>query len=537
MKRNMLGFYLLMSCLFLILGNCSSVRHGNVVPTQGHDEGIRQNQKQIDSVTEVKVQKNYGKLPLYFIQNDGQMDEKVQFYEKGSGHATFFTKRDVSLSLVGGQQSSVRKGGSAGLHPKQDTGWHGQTGLSVSLANPQSSNQKPEVSTCNSPLIPPQLIKLIPLSANNNPEIIAEGLQEGKVNYFIGNDPKKWKSNIPTYKTVVYKGIYNNIDMKFYGNNRQMEYDIVVKPGASPSRVQFSYHGIEGLQVTEDGDLEISLKDDKIIQKRPYVYQEIDGKRVERDGKFRVLSSELGIPPQNPKSKSKVRNRKFIYGFQVASYDKRYPLVIDPVLEYSTYLGGSGNDHGIHMAIDGLGNAYVTGYTQSTDFPTASAYRGSNAGGYDAFVTKISASGDALIYSTYLGGSSYDYGRGIAVDGSGNAYVSGETNSSNFPTASAYQATNAGGFDAFVTKISASGDILIYSTYLGGSSQDIHYGGVAVDGLGNAYVTGYTQSTDFPTASAYQGSNVGGYDTFVTKISVSGVPWFIPRIWAEVLMM
>ncbi|GAN32566.1 MAG: hypothetical protein DYG83_02310 [Candidatus Brocadia sp. AMX2] len=266
--------------------------------------------------THVQMDATYGKLPLYFIQNDGQMDEKVQFYEKGSGHATFFTKRGVSLSLVGGQQSEVRDGGSAGLHPKQEARWHGQTGLSVSLANPQSSNPKPEVSTCNSPLTSPQLIKLIPLSANNNPEIITEGLQEGKVNYFIGNDPKKWKSNILTYKAVVYKAIYKNIDMKFYGNNRQMEYDIVVKPGARPSRVQLAYHGIEGLRVTEGGDLEVSLKDGKIIKKRPYVYQEIDGKRVEVDGKFRVRGST---------AKSKIRNRKFIYGFQVASYDKRYP--------------------------------------------------------------------------------------------------------------------------------------------------------------------------------------------------------------------
>ena len=174
--------------------------------------------------------------------------------------------------------------------------------------------------------------------------------------------------------------------------------------------------------------------------------------------------------------------------------------------------------------MDGSGNAYVSGYTSSMNFPTASAYQGSNAGGDDAFVTKISVSGGALVYSTYLGGSGNDLGIGIAVDSLGNAYVTGYTQSTDFPTASAYQGSNAGTFDAFVTKISASGDNLIYSTYLGGGGNDYGFG-MVVDGSGNAYVMGRTDSTDFPTTvSAYQDTNAGSLDAFVTKIRLNATP-------------
>jgi hypothetical protein len=204
---------------------------------------------------------------------------------------------------------------------------------------------------------------------------------------------------------------------------------------------------------------------------------------------------------------------------------------IDPAgsaLTYSTYLGGSGSDRGQGIAVDGVGNAYVTGNTYSTDFPTASPLQAANAGNSDGFVAKLNAAGSALTYSTYLGGSSYDYGYGVAVDGAGNAYVTGSTNSPDFPTASPLQSANGGGYDAFVAQLDASGSAFVYSTYVGGSSGDSGVG-IAVDGAGNAYVTGNTNSTDFPTANPLQATHGGGDgDAFVAKLGPS--PELLPAL-------
>jgi len=209
-------------------------------------------------------------------------------------------------------------------------------------------------------------------------------------------------------------------------------------------------------------------------------------------------------------------------GFEVGAYDASLPLVIDPTLVYSTYLGGSGFDYGSGIAVDSAGNAYVTGQTYSTDFPTANPFQAARVGGPDAFVAKLNAAGSALVYSTYLGGNGDDYGRGIAVDAAGNAYVTGETGSTNFPTANPLQASNAGGnYDAFVAKLNAAGSALVYSTYLGGSDYDYGYG-IAVDAAGNAYVTGETFSTNFPTANPLQASNAGGPNAFVAKLNAAG---------------
>ena len=190
-------------------------------------------------------------------------------------------------------------------------------------------------------------------------------------------------------------------------------------------------------------------------------------------------------------------------------------------LVYSTYLGGSNNDYGSGIAVDSAGNAYVTGFTSSTDFPTLNAIQPTSGGQYDAFVTKINADGTAYVYSTYLGGSANDNAYGVAADSAGNAYVTGFTASTDFPTVNAIQPTSPGLGDAFVTKINASGNALVYSTYLGGSASD-QGNGIAVDSAGNAYITGYTFSADFPTASAVQPNLDGPVDAFVTKINSSG---------------
>ena len=499
LKRIFVSFLAYLMAFYPMLGYTATkgeVEVSSPLAGEGKGEG------DLNESTKVKLQETYGKPPLSFIQNNGQIDEKVKFYEKGNGHATFFTKEGVYLSLHKGAEvnkSVMEQGNRVAVNDR---------GEGVSSDNDAQ----------------PAIIKLKPIGANKDPEIIAENKQEGKVNYFIGNDPNKWKTNIPTYQAVVYKEIYKGVDMKFYGNNQQMEYDIIVKPGADPKMVKFSYEGVEGLKVTQEGDLEITLHSSsplvgegngegaKLIQKKPYIYQEIDGKRVEVDGEFKILN----LTP-DPRSLNPI----FSYGFQVASYNKSYPLVMDPVLAYSTYLGGRYGDNGYGIAVDTSGNAYITGWTSSADFPTSSPIQGSKAGNEDAFVAKINSSGTALIYSTYLGGSGGDWGNDIAVDTSGNAYLTGRTDSTTFPTASAIQGSYAGGGDAFVTKINSSGTALVYSTYLGGSGGD--WGNdIAVDTSGNAYITGGTVSTNFPTVSAIQGSYVGNYDAFATKINSSG---------------
>ncbi|MBI5181592.1 MAG: hypothetical protein HZA06_01615 [Nitrospirae bacterium] len=231
--------------------------------------------KELDKAAKAKIEESYGKLPLYFIANEGQVDKKVKFYEKGSGHATYFTQEGVYLSLT---KERVKESGS-----------HSVREIKGKTSQPLNTVELPQS----------EFIKLSFFDANKEPKIIAEKQQEGKVNYFIGNDPKKWRTNIPTYQAVIYKEIYKGVDVKFYGSNRQMEYDIIVKPGADPSNIKFSYEGVKELKVAENGDLEIILNSNadaaKLIQKKPYIYQEINGKRVEVEGEFRVRSSEFGV--------------------------------------------------------------------------------------------------------------------------------------------------------------------------------------------------------------------------------------------------
>ncbi len=445
--------------------------------------GPEQISTEVSEDAKSKIVEKYGKLPLSFIRNDGQVDEEVKFYERGSGHNTYFTREGVCLELISAQEDD-------NTPPREEDG----------------VPSIPEVQEIRS-----ETIKLALFGANKYPEIISKGLQEGKVNFFIGNNPEKWKTNVPTYRSVLYKEMYKDIDVKYYGNNRQLEYDIIVKPGADPSQVKFSCEGIEGLRVTDKGDMEIILKEGKLTQKKLYIYQEIDGKRKEIEGEFKIINSELPTTG-------------FVYGFQVAQYDAEKPLIIDPVLSYSTYLGGGGNNYGRGIAVDSGGNAYVTGHTRSGNFPLVSPIQVVPGGDSDVFVTKIDASGSSISYSTYLGGSSLDAGYDIAVDSVGNAYVTGVTASDNFPLASPIQGRYRGWpyYDAFVTKIDASGSVLSYSTYLGGSKYE-HGNSIAVDDLGNAYVTGDTDSHNFPTSSPIQESFAGGsFDAFVTKINASG---------------
>jgi len=479
-----LSFVAAMLFVFLLTAGAA------VANTGGSESGIK-----------TRASETYGKLPLSFIQNKGQTDSSVRFYERGPGHAVFFTTEGVSLNLVRSEKAVVG-------------------------SRTEDVRQKPDKLSATKTAAS-DTVRLRPLNANPNPKIIADAPQESKINYFIGKDATKWKTNIPTYGAVVYKEIYKGIDIKFYGNNRQLEYDIIVSPGADPSTVKLSYEGIKGLKVTDAGDLEITLQssslrdeegsgeDERIIQKRPYIYQEINDRRVEVAGRF-----ILDFPSSNGKGRGE---GNFSYGFEVASYNKDYPLIMDPVIVYSTYLGGNGNDGFTGIALDGSGNVYVTGWTVSLNYPTRNQIQGPDSGNFgDAFVTKINAAGNALVYSTFVGGSSYDQGHGIAVDGSGNAYVTGETYSTDFPIQNPIQGVAGGSSDAFVIKINTAGNALVYSTYLGGANSDNGLG-IAVDSSGNAYVSGFTTSTNYPTQNPLQAAYGGGSgDAFVTKINTAG---------------
>ncbi len=425
------------------------------------------------------VMNAYGRLPLYFIENKGQVDAGVRFYERGAGHATFFTEDGVVLSLTkreGTPERAVTPGALLGEKKKKDE----------------------KVTT--------EALRLSFVGALDTAKITATEPMSGKVNYFRGNDRSEWRTNIPTYGVLTYKDVYKDIDIKFYGNNKNIEHDVIVRPGGDISQVKLVYKGIKGLKITEAGDLEVTLAHGKLIEKKPVTYQEIKGERVAIDGSYRLLEAKDGA---------------FTYGFTVASYDHTKEIVIDPVLAYSTYLGGSDDDEGTDIAVDIYGNIYVTGWTYSTDFPVASPIQGSIDIPRDVFVTKLNSTGTVLFYSTYLGGSSDDFANSITVDTFGNPYVTGQTFSQDFPLALPVQAVKGGSYDAFITKLNFTGSTLLYSTYLGGSRDDPGTG-IAVDASGNAYVSGYTASMDFPVVNPIQGTHHGVLDAFIVKINAAG---------------
>jgi uncharacterized protein (TIGR03437 family) len=402
-----------------------------------------------------KLSRGYGKLPLAFEPNVGQTDARVRFLARGGGMTTFFTDTETVMVLSRSREQAVVRMKLVGAgHPRRVAGLEKLPGIS---------------------------------------------------NYFLGNNPAKWRTDVPHYARIQYEGVYPGIDLVWYANQRRLEYDFVVTPGADPNQIQVAYEGVESLRVETGGDLVLRTSLGEVRQQKPRVYQEMGGKRVEVGARYEIVA----------------RNR---VRFELARYDRKRELRIDPlVLVYSTYLGGSRNDWGYGIAVDAAGSAYVTGYTNSPNFPTQSAYQATYQGGLtNAFVTKLTPAGNALVYSTYLGGSGEERAYAIAVDGAGSAYVTGTTTSTNFPTQSAYQATFQGG-DAFVTKLTPAGNALVYSTYLGGSGVDVGHG-IAVDAAGSAYVTGTTWSTNFPTQSAYQATSPNStfQHAFVTKLTPAG---------------
>jgi hypothetical protein len=459
------------------------------------------------------IESKYGKLPIAFEPNVGQASPDVKFLARGRGYGLYLT----------------------------------ETGATIAVASHEAGRN--------------DLIRMKFENARSGAKIEGKLQHSGYSNYFLGNQPDKWYTNVPHFGRVEYADVYDGIDLVYYGNQSELEYDIVVAKGADPNQVRLQFDGVERLRI-QDGDLILVTRSGELKQRKPFIYQRVGGESVRIEGRYVILDQ------------SRV-------AFEVDQYDRDLELVIDPVLVYSTFLGGTSTDFANGIAVDdqgsayiaggtdssnfpGLGpqsfvragfvtklspagddveyttfiggsasnwakavavdgnrNAYVTGLTTSTNFPTVAPFQGSPGGGRDGFVAKLNPAGNSLLYSSYLGGSGDEFGAGIAVDASQNAYITGTTVSSNFPTVSAIQAAYGGAGDAFLTKVNPAGTALVYSTFIGGSAGESGER-VAVDTSGAAYVTGGTNSTNFPVSAAIQSTNAGGLDAFVSKVNAAG---------------
>ncbi|HYK92147.1 MAG TPA: SBBP repeat-containing protein [Acidobacteriota bacterium] len=464
-----------------------------------------------DTAALTRIDETIQALPLSFETNQGQAEKHVRFVARGRGNTLLLSSAEMVLVLP-------EKSPQARLQNQRtiDAGegfcapfgrFRGRTA--------RTRGPSPRAGKMS-------MVRVRLEGANPNPEAAGMGGLPGKVNYFIGNDPRKWHSNISTYRGVKYSNVYPGIDLVYYGNQRQLEHDFIVAPGADPTKILYAFQGTDELKVDGNGDLVIDDFDRGVRFRKPLIYQEDDGKRHDISGGYELAG------------RHQVR-------FRIGMYDKTTALIIDPVFVYSSCLGGSGDEDRASsseikradIAVDAEGNAYVTGNTDSIDFPMVSPLQGAPAGTacpppgdysrprcIDAFVLKLSPSG-SLIYSTYLGGSSLERGFGIAVDGSGSAYVAGRTQSTNFPTVNPLQKMLRGTEDAFVSKLAPDGSALVYSTYLGGSSSDDAVS-IAVDSSGSAFIVGETQSTDFPTVNPFQRVFGGMLDVYVAKLSPDG---------------
>ena len=430
--------------------------------------------------TKARIAQSYGHLPLRFEANQGQADKSVKFLSRGRNYALYLTGRDAVLAL----------------HKK------------VSALESKTDVVK---------------MQLAGARANLNP--VGAGLLAGTSNYFLGNDPSLWRTGVPTYSSVRYSAVYPGVDLVYYGNQQQLEYDFVVAPRADPNSIRLHFDGARTLKLDGDGNLVIVAEDGEIAFNKPVVYQlsadQAGGtaSRTKVAGKFVLLADNSA-------------------GFALGKYDRSRALVIDPSLVYSTFLGGTNYDTMSAIAVDSSGAAYLTGNTGSADYPvTPGVFQSTAASGFKtcAFVTKLNASGTAIVYSSFLCGSGGlsggDVGTDIAVDSSGDAYIVGTAYSSNFPTTTgAFQTTNkaaaADGTNGFITKVNPTGTALIYSTDLGGSTSD-SANSLAVDSAGDAYVAGSSYSTNFPTTTgAFQTTNKSapddGWNQFVTKLNPTG---------------
>jgi uncharacterized repeat protein (TIGR01451 family) len=420
-----------------------------------------------------RLSASYGKLPISFELNQGQTDASVQFLARGAGYSLFLTPGEAVLSLHAPTAYASKPGALAIPRP------------------PQSSSANMASAT------PPSTVRLRLIGANTAAQAKGVDPLPGKSNYFVGNDPSKWHTNVPTYAKVRYTDVYPGIDLLYYGNQEgKLEHDFVLAPGADPNAIEIGLRDSDRAVADQNGDLTLHTGNGDLTLCSPTVYQDIGGQRKTIAATYLLANNQIK--------------------FQLGSYDRSVPLVIDPVLKYSAVFGGSDEDALGAIAVDSSGNVYFAGMTVSSNFPLVHPFQTSETNG-SAFVSKINASGTALLYSTYLGGTS-SAGGGIAVDTSGRAYVTGWT-SGGLPLKNAYQSTFGGVSDAFVAVLNPAGDSLAYSTYLGGTGHD-YASALALDASNNAYITGYSDG-GFPTLHTVQPKANSGI--FMAKFNSAGV--------------
>ncbi len=429
---------------------------------------------------------NDGSIPFSFIENTGQIaDRNISFFVRGSGSTIYFTPAEVIMD-----NTRVLKAGNTTTLIRQ---W-------FPGANPQ-------------------------------PTITGENELPGTANFLIGRDPSRWRSNLPTWGSVLYHNLYPGIDLRYYGSEGHLKREFCISPGADPDAISLRYAGISGITTDSDGSLNISTAVGIFRESTPSAYQEIGGHRTDVMVRYSVTGFDSA-------------------GFVTGPYDPAYPLIIDPKLDYSTYYGGTGNDGGSDVddqvgfdfersaiTVDTSGNAYVTGFTTSHDFRTTAGVVNATAPGTttanddDVFILKLNPAGSTPVWSTYYGGSTNEFGTGIAVDASGYVFVTGYTNSADFlTTPGACNRTAIGGKDAFIVKLKPDGSAPEYATYYGGAgtgtaANDLARA-IAIDSSGNAYITGSTRSLSFlTTPGALNTTKIGGTsrpDMFMVKLNPAG---------------
>jgi hypothetical protein len=442
---------------------------------------------------------------LSFEPNQGQTEASVLFLARGRGHTLFVT--DNALVSVLPAPSTPRASSPADRH-----------------AAPTGPRPTPD-DRAAAPL-PPQVVQLGFVGANAQPRFVGLDPLPGVSHYFIGNDPERWHTNVPHYARLRAEGLYEGIDLTLYEPREnghatgRLEYDLILAPGADPAAIRLSVKGAESAEIDAEGHLRLKLANGgELIQRAPRVYQRLDGhERAIPASYVRLESSpqDIQVALAEPGQDSLPET---LVGFQIAAYDRTQPLVIDPVIEYSTYFGGSEDENGSPHWFDDAGNVYLSGETSSNDLPTSNAFQADFGGDQDLFVAKVSPNGQ-LLYSTYFGGDGYESGDINWRDGSGNLQLLGETSSTNLPTLNAVQTNFGGDQDLFIAKLSPDGQLL-YSTYFGGDgyeSDNLSWS----DDAGNFHLSGETSSTNLPTLNAFQANFGGGQDLFIAKLSSEG---------------
>jgi hypothetical protein len=449
-------------------------------------------------------------MPLRFEANRGQVDAAVEFLARGKGYTLFLTPTEAVLALREPLATAAQRAPLLGTLSPEPPG-----------AKRPDAKQSEQVAG-------ERVLRLQLLDANPAPVLKGREELPGKVNYFRGSDPARWHTQIPTYTRVSYVGVYPGIDLEYYGQQEQLEYDFLVAPGADPGVIALAVVGADRVELDDTGDLVLHTRGGTVVQRKPVIYQVVGDARKTIEGSYVLQPGDADAPPT--------------IGFAVGAYDSSRPLVIDPVLTYSTYLGGIGRDLGQAIAVDASGNAYVTGGTTSANFPTtAGAFQVTYDPGFcegaigdlceDAFVTKLIPNtalppAQQLAYSTYLGGTGSDIGYGIAVDGGGNAYVAGVAGFPDFPTTpGAFQPTFGAIQAAFVTKLSPNGSALVYSTFLSAGDTDSGLAIALLPGCAancNAYVSGQTNLPTLATPGAFQTTPGGNFDAYVAVLNTGG---------------